>query len=120
MSIIYEALKKTQETRDKKGPGFNVKKWVLLPLIIFVSLLIGYAGYHYLPQVIIRHAKIPLTLSAIFLSANNSSALINDQIYHLGDTVNNMKIVSIDPNSVELQDRDKKVSLTLDQLSQMA
>lgn len=44
-----------------------------------------------------------LTLHSIRYQGNNSSALINDTIYRVGDTIDNYSVVDIEPDQVRLE-----------------
>jgi archaellum component FlaF (FlaF/FlaG flagellin family) len=45
-----------------------------------------------------------LLLSGVLVSDNEKLALINKKMYHIGDNVEGLKILSIDINTVQLQD----------------
>lgn len=162
MSIIYEALKKTQDNpaqEEKAAPcrkeAKNLprnnragqplkKKFTILPLIaigggILISWLI--AKNHSGPTAAQNSSKqngpakpslpsfLPQKLSAtlqkttgvrgfpsfilqgIILSGEGNTALINDQINNVGDTVNGAKIEEINAESVVLTYRSQKIVL---------
>ena len=48
------------------------------------------------------HGK--LVLNGVLLGDQEKIALINNQPYHLGDSIEGMKIVNIELNSITLQD----------------
>ena len=127
MSIIYDALQKTQEQRqnDHKTSDtsdtvdINKKSfaWVkVISFVLFVSFIL--AGiFLFLPkkQVVPKKpanivlAPAPnLILNGIFVSENEKIAAINNQFFHQGDTVLGMKITAISPNSVALKN-DKRI-----------
>jgi hypothetical protein len=54
-----------------------------------------------------------LLLSAIMISPDHKLAVINGTIVHEGDTINGMKVTSIDPNSVDLVSSQEKLTLVL-------
>ena len=52
-----------------------------------------------------------IAFTGIFVSDNSRIAVINKQSYHLGDSVNGMKILAIHQDSVDLQKDDKVIKL---------
>lgn len=52
-----------------------------------------------------------LVLNGTSLIDGKNVALINDEIYEIGDTVNGMTIISIDKNNVELSNEEKVITL---------
>ena len=112
MSIIYDALQKTQkiqtaeETIQKKSNKRPLRTIVLLlatmiVFIIFISTdpsLIKWS--HRQPAPLVSNTK--LNLNGVFLSDDTKVAMINNHLFHVGNTVNNMRIVSIDYEGVKL------------------
>lgn len=135
MSIIYDALKKSQQARAKlhvkavRMPRNKRKNMIMMLLIlscifaIITSLLIPATASLSLPMTS-RHstsqkqqimpyiaAKPRLMLEGVFLSDTEKLALINHRAYHEGDYVNGMKIVSIAFDQVELKNKYSSIKL---------
>jgi type II secretory pathway component PulC len=135
VSIIYDALQKTQRNRsgnkDINLDHINRKiKFLDRGLLIAIILLLALVIYAYHPLVT-KHlhgstkkpviATAPKTMEAaapsnmvlngVLMSDNNQTALINNQFYHLGDSVNGMKIINIELNNVKLQQGNQIVVL---------
>lgn len=53
------------------------------------------------------------TLTAIMISSDRRTAVINGQVVKVGDEVAGMTIISIEPNSVQLEGTQGKITLTL-------
>jgi hypothetical protein len=139
VSIIYDALQKTQRnrsvSRDIYPDRANYRaRWIDIGLIAAVVLLSAFVIYAYWPLITnhFKHASsvktatvgakespplvaapVPdnLVLNGVLMSDQNQTALINNQFYHLGDAVGGMRIVSIELNNVKLQDGNKIVIL---------
>lgn len=132
MSIIYDALQKTQANRDAIISGAPKKsrkrlKIILISLIlsVFTISLISYFSTIApskkklvkkipKPPVVVKHVVPPLpqlTLNGFFLSDDESIAMINNRIMHVGDTIENMKVMSISENGVELGDSERHMVL---------
>lgn len=67
------------------------------------------------PPVLVQHPSLPiadyvgnLILNGVFETDQDKIALINNQSYHIGDTVGGMKIVSMEMDSVKLRN-DKNI-----------
>tara|TARA_R110000868_G_scaffold82247_3_gene232281 strand:- start:1188 stop:1616 length:429 start_codon:yes stop_codon:yes gene_type:complete len=136
LSIIYDALKKSQRARAGKVSlkvahlKQDKRKQVILMLLILTCLFVIVAtltltnetsfskqllGQKKLP---IQHApralaiKQPtLLLEGVFLSDNERLAMINHQSYHEGDKINGMQIVSIAFDQVTLQNKKRSMIL---------
>ena len=127
MSIIYEALKKTQKhIEQNKVTLANTK--VILPAkkrwwavgglsTTFIALcLVSY----YLPgkpvadtrPLIVAEAPIgKMQLTGVFVSDAEKIAVINDRMVHEGDMVGTMRVIRIDIESVALQRGHKVIEL---------
>jgi hypothetical protein len=135
VSIIYDALNKTQEIRQNKTgqnkkPKFsrlkeNIK--IIIFTILFISILstiIIYFNHHYLhkhpiaitanrPTLTTYHAAKSYQLDGVFLSDHHQVAIINHAYYHIGDKLDGMKVVSLSANEVKLKDHDKVLTLSM-------
>jgi hypothetical protein len=130
VSIIYEALQKTQRQRSNTQnalPRLKAQhwKWLDLGLIVTIICLLGVIAVAYFPH-IVRHApkKLPvvvhpvappvlpkkveykpnLILNGVMLAEDDEIALINNKSFHVGDTVEGLRVVSIRPETVKLRD----------------
>lgn len=144
MSIIYEALQKTQANREYQRTKFRIPFFDLGLLIINIILIIIVSIFYYHhftkrtdsiaikhPPIVKKIIKTPplpvstetiqeskpiikprkfltldytgsLVLNGVFISENETVALINNQTHHLGDIVDNMKIISISMDNIKL------------------
>lgn len=148
MSIIYDALQKTQHNRANKRdkyfqetgrridlldiallviiaalvvvivtgyyPKLVTKKYISRPLVHPMVRVVPPAVKRVVPivQQPVIHVSVPiktemayqgkLVLNGVFLSGQEKLALINNQSFRLGDTVDGMKIINIDMNSIKL------------------
>lgn len=131
MSIIYDALQKTQHnragTRDIYQEQMSKKSDMLdkgiFITIIVLSLIVAVA---YFPRVLKHYSgqathqtvavvkpvpKAPvqvslnLVLNGILIAGRDvdSVAIIDNQTYHIGDIVRGMKVMRIESNGVKLQ-----------------
>jgi hypothetical protein len=127
VSIIYDALQKTQRNRSSNKEinldHINRKiKFLDRGLLIAIILLLAIVVYAYhplvtkhlhvaknksvvaaAPQTVVTAAPANMILNGVLMSDNNQTALINNQFYHIGDSVNGMKIINIELNNVKLQ-----------------
>ena len=130
MSIIYDALQKTQKKLENKTdvqaesvPKKNVRQRLIrieiksFLMAAFISILffiifirsITYTPHHATPKMSVTSAKKiavsrnPLVLNGVFLSTQEKMAFINHQAFHLGDTVEGMRLVKIDLEKVTLK-----------------
>jgi hypothetical protein len=61
-----------------------------------------------IPIAKLKKAMTPkLMLEGVFLSENESLAMINHQAYRIGDSVNDMKVISISMEQVTLQGNNR-------------
>lgn len=117
MSIIYDALQKTQQTREKKIA--SSLPWVTICLLIIIACLLIVVISAYYPQikkyfsfqssVALPTVRAPATyqgnlvLNGVLLSNQEKIAMINNQAFHVGDTVDGLQVVDIQSTSVKLQ-----------------
>lgn len=135
MSIIYDALNKTQEIRQNKTGQHKKSKFsrlkdnikIIIFTILFISLLsiiIIYFNHHYLhkhplaitanhPSLVTYHAAKSYQLDGVFLSDHHQVAIINHAYYHIGDKLDGMKVMSLSTNEVKLKDRDRVLTLSM-------
>jgi hypothetical protein len=138
VSIIYDALNKTQEIRSRLAVpkikkkaiayyrlGFYVGLELIFILLLIVTLL-GYPRYKNYsaakkpvtiavkPRAVRPiHPKKPYILNGIFLSDTDSIAIINNVHYHLGDQVEGMNIIEIKEDLVKLKDKSHTIVLAM-------
>ena len=122
VSIIYDALQKIQKNRSNKivpqkhspkKSNFGKSIVISLASLCAAAIFINNAymlGYFSAPSSK-NAAKTKYVLNGVFLSDQLKLAMINNKSFHLGDTIGDMKITSIDPYTVELQ--NEKQSLVL-------
>ncbi|HTM64118.1 MAG TPA: hypothetical protein VL360_06410 [Gammaproteobacteria bacterium] len=135
MSIIYDALKKSQEARAAKIqiPRRPRKLKVVKRKNIIITMLIlstiftiiaalttpGSPGLK-LPMFGKKNAKPPasaiaaaprLMLEGVFLSDTEKLAMINHRSYHEGDSINGMQVVSIAFDQVKLGNKQRSIVL---------
>jgi len=152
MSIINEALKKTEEHLKKNADKINPlphKPTLLKPFLFYILILLAGILVANFIFTLLRH-KIQTTqtpkinadtiiqttnppplptlpsqppeenkpletsfiLNGIFFSANDSYALINNQIVRENDSVNGAKVDLITINSVQLDNAGQTITLT--------
>ncbi len=154
MSIIHEALKKTQDRIQKSSPsplspapqpsgsGKKSSSWSTMGIILFFLLAAGVAflfvRQDFPPKKLVQKPTVPqnvsapqpspapeqtqvpalgpsalsLVLNGIMTMDNEQFALINNQIYRVGDTVDGKLLINIGTNNVELSDKSEKIILT--------
>lgn len=140
MSIIYDALKKSQQARAEK-PALTVsrkagsvrmnRKDMILTLLILTCLfatavivtmsaesalnlpIIGkkIAGAKPKPVALRINAAPRLMLDGVFLSDKEKLAMINRRSYHEGDVISGFKVVSIAFDQVRLKDQTRSITL---------
>jgi hypothetical protein len=145
VSIIYNALQKAQRNRQKatntKVQMIRRLEYILLSIIIllaaydYVPELIKYAS-SIRPATTITPLKVvevaiakpqpaPINqanyknshvLSGIYLSNEEKIAVINNKFFHLGDSIDGMKLVSIEDNRIVLRNADDALILQTEQL----
>lgn len=131
MSIIYDALQKTQHNRAEIRDSYQDKMSNRIDMLdkgIFITIvvLIVMVAFTYFPRVVKHYSghathqtvavikpikKAPvqvslnLVLNGVLLAGRDadSVAIIDNQTYHIGDLVRGMKVVSIESNGVKLQ-----------------
>lgn len=139
VSIIYDALQKAQRHREMsyRAPSLEQPKKTLNPLQIMVFiitlLLLAVIGlgmtYLTMPLNKPRHKPVltsqapakpiskpivrivKLKLNGVFLSNDENVAMINQDMYRLGDVIEGLKIVSIQLDSVVLQNDKQTLEL---------
>lgn len=138
MSIIYDALKKSQQARAaKKTPITFVRKQrisrknMILTLLIltcmFASVMIFTMSTEsalklpILGQKLSSAKPVPialrvkaaprLMLDGVFLSDTEKLAMINRRSYHEGDVISGFKVVSIAFDQVRLKDKSRSITL---------
>lgn len=129
MSIIHEALKKTESTasqyRYRYQPHLSLSWMKVLYGVIVVflaSILLHHAkSSHQLHSIKVAaptHQKsaktlaVPhLSLNGVFISEKIKMAMINNHMYKTGDLVEGMKIISIRYQRVVLADGERKIVL---------
>lgn len=118
MSIIYNALKKTEQTQlasneasqenlvAKPKARFHIKYLAALCILLMTSLF----GLYLIipskkPVVVIKPIvhRISLKLNGVFISQDEKFALINNHEYRVGEIIGDLKIIAIDMNAVTLQ-----------------
>lgn len=133
MSIIYDALKKSQQARAAKAPIAVARKkrinrkqamislLVLTTIFMIVTALTMTRGkslslpllsrHEIKPTAIALNAAPRLMLDGVFLSDTEKMAMINRHSYHEGDSVNGMKVVSIAFDKVQLKNQTHSIIL---------
>ncbi|MBV9576116.1 MAG: hypothetical protein JO149_05800 [Gammaproteobacteria bacterium] len=139
MSIIYDALQKTQHNRTTqsseplpKTPAAKMiakqwpKKRISVLMILFALSLLFLFFSNKSPSTSpsqttlalntkavhnLPRKNIHLTLNGVFLSDQLKVAMINNQTYKVGDKINNFKVMSIQANRVQLQSANQKITL---------
>lgn len=130
MSIIYEALKKTQENRQTSQsvakqevviPRSNRTKVTLLFMFgIVISAFFAYerfGGSIEAEQKFMSSKKLAsnppknLQINGTFFADQIKMAMINHQMYHVGDTVGDMKIIGIETDKVEFHNEQGDITL---------
>lgn len=137
MSIIYEALKKTQNKRSeaqefiepqKINNALKVRSYsVILMGILSFLVIVNIFQYFYhayaakRPSAQVSQAPVIAEdeifknkhkLSGVFLSTNEKVAMIDNKFYYLGSSIDGMKLVKMKLNQVTL--RDEKMSINLE------
>lgn len=136
MSIIYNALQKTQKNREKKHSspsshrGIVRSDWISRFLMMVIAVLAVIAIIAYYPRVkehLVAMAETNVhseqmkledafrhkhTLNGVFVSDNNKVAMINGQYYHVGDEMEGMLLYHICDRDVRL--RNDKLNITLE------
>lgn len=129
MSIIHQALSKSQNKSTGSSPYYNIEsdnlvfvKWLLALIFIILALIPVkfYWSSHKNSKPAFSAAATPpsaakiaasLVLNGYYISGKYRLAEINHHFYEVGNVVNDMQIVSIEPNKVTLQKDGKNVEL---------
>ena len=130
MSIIYEALKKTQENRQtsqsvaKQEVDIPRSKWTNVTLLLMFGIVISaffayekFGGSIEAEQKFISSKKLVanqpknLQINGTFFSDQIKMAMINHQLYHVGDTVDDMKIIGIETDKVKFHNEEGDITL---------
>lgn len=139
MSIINDALKKTQQHRKngkeksvqaivkpvEKRAAELIRKYDRIPwkttgIVTMTILLVILAAATYQQMRSVKYflqpmhntqEKVNIVLDGVFLSNNMNVALINKQTMRLGDRVNGMKIVAINLDTIKLQGENGTIEL---------
>lgn len=131
MSIIYDALRKTQQNFDspEQFNQHNKLMWIVISILLIVILgllsiiLLPYLAHFSKKPKPILHPELNqvasvrqilplkeveykgnLKLTGVFIADHEKIALINNQSYHLGDLVDGKKIISITLDQVKMND----------------
>ena len=128
MSIIYDALQKTQQHREIKQPLPGKKKSIFSPVRLTLALCLTLCAVAIVimafytkgikrpvtppPSTVMPMKNIPpMTLNGIFFSSQYKIAMINNHIFQIGDMVNGMKIVDIQYDNVQLEHGNHRLEL---------
>lgn len=135
MSIIYDALKKSQEaraakiqiTRRPRKLKVIKRKNIIITMLILTTIFTIIAAFTTpgspalkLPMFGRKNVKPPvqaiaaaprLMLEGVFLSDTEKLAMINHRSYHEGDSINGMQVVSIAFDQVKLGNKQRSVVL---------
>ena len=122
MSIIYDALQKTQQNLANRHNITTQKKsnqraqWLdicLILIIAFLFIAVAFAYYPLLKKSLSSTTPQPANtvatqgnyvLNGVFLSDQEKVALINNKPFHIGDTIDGLKVVAIELDSIQLKD----------------
>lgn len=139
MSIIYDALQKIQQSREKKREGSRFVSvlqghWLdtgisfciavlmaVLAVVIFPTMKTFAEAFFVKPVVEVVPSvpppfneieyKAKNSLNGVFISHDEKTALINNQFYNEGDNVDGMKIISIKNDGVMLKNNEATLVL---------
>ncbi len=139
MSILYDALKKTQLKSSVVNSTITITKkskkwsWLIISLAALLGLLIAAFSIYYitakpkpkpqpekpkmvgvkkpapLPKPIVK--KVNLSLMGVFISDDEKVAMINNRLMHIGDVIEGMKVVSIELEGVKLGGNNTVITL---------
>ena len=119
MSIIHDALSRSQQTKLASSPFYlsgesehnPFWKWLIFSVIIIFGAI--FISYYFLAHVKLKHAHsaatLPLVLTGYYISGKYRLVEINHRFYQPGNMINGMKIISIEPNKIVLQKDGKNV-----------
>ena len=138
MSIIYNALQKTQAALSEKTAApvaseptvaaspvskdeASRRDYLLLSVAALLVLVAGMTMQQHWPapaqkQVALVKPLPPvvmpsLVVNGIFLSAHDTMAIVNQKTLHIGDSISGMRVVGINLQGVRLQDHQHAVLL---------
>jgi len=121
LSIIYDALQKTQKNQPTENPKpkypakhfFRIKALLSISLSLLVIFVVTYAYLTKRPQHTVTTLQSPtkLSLNGVFVSNAAQVAMINHRMFHVGDQINNMKVISIEYDGVKLANGEDVVIL---------
>jgi len=130
VSIIYDALNKTQQIRElknkKETQNFSLK-WLMFSIsliFLFCILLLLFFLFRQpeMTPVVVKKRDMPIAqklpsssyvLSGVFISNNQQLAIINHRYYHVGDQIDGMNIIGMNINEVKLKDKDHVLILPM-------
>jgi len=103
-------------TRQKIMSMFSSKMagYLLVSGLLVIMAVAGYQHAKNSNQPVMAsavNAREKMAFTGVFVSDNSRIAVINKQSFHLGDTVNGMKIVAINQDTIDLQQKDKIVRI---------
>ena len=141
MSIIYDALKKSQKARAKsqritvmRMPG-NRRTQIIATLLLLTGLFVMAVAIKLIatttkPELAqnIQPVKLPaalpaaveaasaprLLLEGVFVSEREKLAMINHHAYHEGDLLNGMQVINISFEQVTLKGKSRSLTLRSD------
>jgi hypothetical protein len=129
VSIINEALRKTQEQRKNIKPLFYqprvklkrqmVTLFAIAGMLTVAGMLVMKMSNHPSPSAKSASSKsltlktqhempnkMKIALDGVFVSDRTKIAYLNNQALQLGDTINGMKIVEINLDTIKLRNED--------------
>jgi hypothetical protein len=139
VSIIYDALQKTQQLRQndqKEQPSmdqpfrhFLKNRTMILFALALVLLAVNFtlylpaikAYFQPKPVTVLPKPKPPSiaaaykrthTLNGVFLSRQETVAMINNSLIHVGDQLDGMTVTAINEHSVKLKNAYEVILLT--------
>jgi hypothetical protein len=119
MSIIHEALSKSQQTKPASNPFYfsgesehnPFWKWLIFSVIVLLGAI--FISYYFLSHIKQKHiqptATVPLVFTGYYIAGNYRLLEINHRFYQPGNMINGMKIISIEPNKIVLQKDGKNM-----------
>jgi len=141
LSIIYDALKKSQKARAKsqritvmRMPG-NRRTQIIATLLLLTGLFVMAVAIKLIatttkPELAqnIQPVKLPaalpaaveaasaprLLLEGVFVSEREKLAMINHHAYHEGDLLNGMQVINISFEQVTLKGKSRSLTLRSD------
>jgi len=90
--------------------SYGKARIMLFAAIFFICLIVGYSQYSaYIHRQHVMNNK--LRLSGVFVSDKTRVAMINNQSYQVGDRIGDIKVVSIEHESVKLNHEGSDIDL---------